>query len=138
MKEKLNFRRLLLATGLFVILLAQGCGDLHNSAKVIEVENASEFVVEHADAVILDVRRPTEYEKSHITGSVNLPVQDESFADKVAELDPSKKYIVHCSDNKFARWTIRRYQVSAAHNLMASKRKRMRHDAAIRRSLASR
>ncbi len=101
MNVNLDFRRLLLVTGLFIVLLAQGCGDLHNSATVIEVNNANEFVTEHEDAVILDVRRPTEYEESHITGSVNVPVQDEAFEDMVAKLDPNKKYIVHCSDNHY-------------------------------------
>ncbi len=101
MKEKLNFRRLLLVTGLFIVLLAQGCGDLHNSATVIEVNTVDEFVTENRDAVILDVRRPTEYEESHIPGSVNVPVQVESFEELVAKLDPRKKYIVHCTSNHF-------------------------------------
>ena len=101
MKEKLNFRRLLLVTGLFIVLLAQGCGDLHNSATVIEVSAVNDFVSEHEDAVILDVRRPNEYGESHIIGSVNVPVQDEYFEDMLAKLDPNKRYIVHCSDNHY-------------------------------------
>ena len=36
---------------------------------------------------------------SHITGSVNVDVQDESFEDLVAQLDPNKTYIVHCTKN---------------------------------------
>ncbi len=49
------------------------------------------------DAVILDVRTRSEFEESHITGAINVPVQDESFEDMVARLDPNKKYIVHCT-----------------------------------------
>ncbi len=79
MKKKLNIHGLLLATGLFIILLAQGCGDLHNSATVIEANNVNDFLTENEDAVILDVRKLTEYEESHIIGAVNVPVQDESF-----------------------------------------------------------
>ena len=101
MKMKVNIRRMLRATLLSLVLLAQGCGDLHNSAEVIEVNHVNAFVTEHEDAVILDVRRPSEYKESHITGSVNVPVQDESFEEMVARLDPSKKYIVHCSDNHY-------------------------------------
>ncbi len=97
MKEKLNFRRLPLVAGLFLVLLAQGCGDLHHSATDIEVKAANDFVTEHEDTVILDVRTGSEFEESHITGSVNVPVQDESFEDMVAKLDPNKKYIVHCT-----------------------------------------
>ena len=101
MKDNLNFRRLLLATGLFIVLLAQGCGDLHHSATDIDVKAANDFVMENEDAVILDVRTRSESEESHIAGSVNVPVQDESFEDMVAELDPNKKYIVHCTANHY-------------------------------------
>ena len=101
MKEKLNFRRLLLVAGLFIVLLAQGCGDLHHSATDIEVKAANDFVTEHEDTVILDVRTRSEFEESHITGSVNVPVQDESFEDMVAKLDPNKRYIVHCTANHY-------------------------------------
>ena len=54
-----------------------------------------------ADAVILDVRTRKEFEESHITGSVDVPVQNESFEDMVAKLDPNKKYIVHCTANHY-------------------------------------
>ena len=84
MKKKDNIRKLLRATGLSLVLLAQGCGDLHNSAEVIEVNNVNAFITEHEDAVILDVRRPNEYKESHITSSVNVPVQDKSFEEMVA------------------------------------------------------
>ena len=81
--------------------MAQGCGDLHNSAKIIEANNVTVFLAENEDAVILDVRKLTEYEESHIVGAVNVPVQDESFEDMVAKLDPNRKYIVHCSANHY-------------------------------------
>ena len=101
MKETLTIRNLLLVTGLFIISLAQACGGLHHSAPDIEVNAASDFVAEHEDAVILGVRTPTEFEGSHIAGSVNVPVQDESFEDQVAKLDQNKTYIVHCTANHY-------------------------------------
>ena len=101
MKEKLNNCRPLLLTGLFIAMLARGCDDLHNSATVIDVNAAHDFVTEHEDAVILDVRRPSEFEESHITGSVNVPVHDESFEGMVNKLDPNKKYVVHCTKNHY-------------------------------------
>ena len=82
-------------------MLARGCDDLHNSATVIDVNAAHDFVTEHEDAVILDVRRPSEFEESHITGSVNVPVHDESFEGMVTKLDPNKKYVVHCTKNHY-------------------------------------
>jgi len=101
MKEKLKFRGLLLVACLFIGLFVQGCGDLHHSATDIEVNAANDFVIQHEDAVILDVRTRTEFEDSHIAGSVNVPVQDEAFEDMLAKLDPNKKYIVHCTANHY-------------------------------------
>ncbi len=101
MKEQVNISRIHLLTGLFVAMLTLGCDESQNSVTVIEVNAAKEFVAEHEDAVILDVRKPIEFEESHITGAVNVPVQDESFEDMLAKLDPNKKYIVHCTKNHF-------------------------------------
>lgn len=99
MKEKSNISRLILLIGLFTVLSAEGGDDIQRSVTVIEVNAANDFVTEHEDAVILDVRTPIEFEMSHITGSVNVDVQDESFEDMVAKLDSSKMYIVHCTKN---------------------------------------
>ena len=99
MKEKFYFTRLILLIGLSTILSAHAADDIRNSASDIEVNAAKEFVSEHDDAVILDVRTPTEFEMSHITGSLNVDVQDESFEEMVAQLDPNKRYIVHCTRN---------------------------------------
>ena len=99
MKQLIDSSRLYLLIGLFAVLSVQAGEDTQSAATVIEANAASDFVSEHEDAVILDVRTPFEYEMSHITGSVNVDVQDASFEDKVAGLDPNKKYIVHCAKN---------------------------------------
>jgi rhodanese-related sulfurtransferase len=84
---------------LLAVSLAQADGDSQDSVTTIEANAAKEFVARHDNAVIMDVRTPVEYEMSHITGSVNVNVQDEFFEDMVAALDPSKTYIVHCIKN---------------------------------------
>lgn len=94
-----NKRKLLLLAGLFVVIVALEYNHFPSSATGIDVIAANEFAIEHEDAVILDVRRPVEFEKSQVPGSVNVPVQDDSFEDMVATLDPDKKYIVHCTKN---------------------------------------
>ena len=85
--------------GLLAVSLAQASDDGQNTVTAIEVNAANEFVARHENAVIMDVRTPVEYEMSHITGSVNVNVQDESFEDMVVALDPDKTYIVHCTKN---------------------------------------
>ena len=99
MKEKSSFPGLLIIAGLLSVSLALADDDGQVSVTTIEVNAAKDFVARHEAAVILDVRTPVEYEMSHIPGAVNVNVQDESFEDMVAALDPNKTYIVHCTKN---------------------------------------
>jgi len=99
MKQKRSFSQLLLVASLLAAAFVQADGDIEDAVISIEVNAARNFVARHEDAVIVDVRTPLEYEMSHITGSVNVDVQDESFADRVKALDPDKTYIVHCTKN---------------------------------------
>ncbi len=99
MEEKSSFSGLLILVGLLAVSLVQADDDGQDSVTTIEVKAAKDFVARHDNAVIMDVRTPVEYEMSHITGAVNVNVQDESFQDMVVTLDPNKAYIVHCTKN---------------------------------------
>ena len=99
MKEKSYFSGLLILVSLLAVSFAQAGDDGQVSVTAIEVIAAKDFIARHENGVILDVRTPLEYEMSHITGAVNVSVQDESFQDMVVALDPSKTYIVHCTRN---------------------------------------
>jgi rhodanese-related sulfurtransferase len=65
----------------------------------IEVTDAKEYVARHDNAIIMDVRTPVEYDMSHITGAMNVNVQDDDFESMVAGLDKDKTYLVHCTKN---------------------------------------
>jgi rhodanese-related sulfurtransferase len=65
----------------------------------IDVNGAREYVGSSDDAVIMDVRTPAEYDMSHIPDAINLNVQDDAFAEMVADLDRDDTYIVHCTKN---------------------------------------
>ncbi len=99
MKEKSSLSGLLIIAGLLAVSLAEADDDGQVSVTTIEVNAAKDFVARHENAIIMDVRTPVEYEMSHITGAVNVNVQDESFQDMVVALDPNKTYIVHCTKN---------------------------------------
>ncbi len=74
--------------------------DAENAATAtIKVTAAQNYVRTHEDAIVIDVRTPAEYEFSHITGALNVNVQDDAFAEMAATLDPDKTYIVHCTKN---------------------------------------
>jgi len=98
-KEKFAFSGLLILASLFAASLPQANDDVQDSVTAIDVNAAKEFVARNENAVIMDVRTPNEYEISHITGSVNVNVQDVSFKNMVIALDPNKTYIVHCTKN---------------------------------------
>ena len=99
MKEKFYYSGLLILAGLLAATLAQADDNNQELVAAIEVNAAREFVASNENAVIMDVRTPIEYVDSHITGAVNVSVQDESFQKTVIALDPSKTYIVHCTKN---------------------------------------
>jgi phage shock protein E len=46
--------------------------------------------------VVLDVRTQKEFEAGHIPGAVNIDVNAPDFPEKVAKLEKSKTYLVHC------------------------------------------
>ncbi len=99
MKQQHDFSRLFLLMGLFTMLPALGADDTQKPVTAIEVNAAKEFVAEHDNVVILDVRTPIEYDMSHIPGSANVDVQDESFEEMLSQLDRDKTYIVQCTKN---------------------------------------
>jgi rhodanese-related sulfurtransferase len=47
-------------------------------------------------ALILDVRTPDEIAEGHLEGALFVDFMADDFREKVAELDKSADYIVHC------------------------------------------
>ncbi len=76
------------------------CGvPAHDREEVIDALAALELVPDEYEqrkdkVVLLDVREPHEYEISRIPGSVLVPLG--TLPERLAELDGSKEYVVHC------------------------------------------
>lgn len=66
------------------------------STKNVGVEEFDKLRSEK-NAVVLDVRTEKEFKAGHIPGAINLDFQSPDFQKKVAELDKSKTYLVHCA-----------------------------------------
>jgi len=47
--------------------------------------------------VVLDVRTAQEFNQGHVPGAVNVDISDPQFKTKIAALDKSKTYLVHCA-----------------------------------------
>src|SRR5262249_32564476 len=61
--------------------------------------DVAEFDKLRADknSVVLDVRSKKEFDAGHIPGAVNIDVNSPDFDEKVAKLDKTKSYLVHCA-----------------------------------------
>ncbi|MGC3953710.1 MAG: rhodanese-like domain-containing protein [Propionicimonas sp.] len=56
-----------------------------------------------ADAVVIDVRTPTEFAEGHLQGATNIDLQSGSFEQQVGELATDASYLVYCrSGNRSA------------------------------------
>jgi adenylyltransferase/sulfurtransferase len=62
------------------------------SLEILPTEFAD--IAEKPDVVLLDVREPHEFEINSIPGAVLIP--KDTLPDKLAELDETKEYVVHC------------------------------------------
>jgi phage shock protein E len=49
---------------------------------------------------VLDVRTPVEFMTGHLTQARNLNVNNDEFAQQIAQLDTSKTYVVYCRSGK--------------------------------------
>ena len=84
----------LLAIGLFAPQLP--AADSKASVKNVGVEEFDKLRAEK-NTVVLDVRTADEFKTAHIPGAINLDFQSPDFQKRVAELDKSKTYLVHCA-----------------------------------------
>lgn len=56
-----------------------------------------------ADAVVIDVRTPAEYDAGHLQGAQNINVESSDFAAEVGALPKDQTYVVYCrSGNRLA------------------------------------
>lgn len=52
------------------------------------------------DIVVIDVRTSEEYREGHLRGALLIDVKDETFKEKIAELDKTRDYYVYCRSGK--------------------------------------
>ena len=63
----------------------------------VDVDKAAELLSGEAKVAVLDVRTPEEFADGHLEGATNIDFNAEGFEAKVAKLDRSKPYLVHCA-----------------------------------------
>ncbi len=65
---------------------------LEGVSSLTDYEEAEQY--DPASAILLDVRTPREFERGHLPGAVNIPV--DSLRDRLGELDPNKEILEYC------------------------------------------
>jgi phage shock protein E len=63
----------------------------------LDAQQANEWLEANPQTVVLDVRTPEEYRMGHIKKAQNINLYDAKFVNKLAALDRSKPYVVHCA-----------------------------------------
>lgn len=58
--------------------------------------DASTYLSENPEAVILDVRTPEEFAEGHLEGAVNIDFYAANFQDTLSQLDTGEDYVVYC------------------------------------------
>ncbi len=85
---------------LSIFLLLTGCMYLRpkqNSMSDLSQNDWANALVEHPEAVILDVRTEDEFESGHIPNALNIDLRmGTGFIDEVNALDKKKSYYVYC------------------------------------------
>ena len=96
-----------------LLVLAPGCN--RGSASVTGTPAVTDLTVpafaekmDDRGVVILDVRTPAETAEGKIPGAREIDFRAPDFADRIAELDPKKTYLVYCrSGNRSGQATQR-------------------------------
>lgn len=57
-------------------------------------------MIESGERTVIDVRTPGEFEQAHVVGAVNINLDGPDFADRIAELDADKPYLVYCQSGR--------------------------------------
>ena len=76
--------------------------DVQTDTKIqhIDVMGAQKLISDHSDLIILDVRSPEEYSQGSLPNAINMDVRATDFSSRLAAMDQSKPYLVHCQSGK--------------------------------------
>ena len=90
---------------LIILPLITGCGG--ENYKHLTHEEAQRLIAADQNVIVLDVRKPDEYEKKHIPNAVLLPIEELRAGNFSALPDKNQTIIIYC-------WTGRRAEDAAA------------------------
>lgn len=93
-----HFTNTLLLAFFLMVFFACSAPQPESQAK-ISIADASELIADNKSVIVLDVRTPAEFETGHIQNAVNIDINSDDFAQRVALLDRDTTYVIHCAAN---------------------------------------
>lgn len=64
---------------------------------IVDVQQAQAILDDpNRSIIVLDVRKPDEFDEGHLEGAKLIDVTDDSFTEKIAGLDQGREYLVYC------------------------------------------
>ncbi len=89
---RLFFTAAIFFAAAIVLYAGEGIGTLRadDFFQTYEADKAS------GDAVVIDVRTPSEFSQGHAPGALNIDYYANDFADQLNQLDKSKNYFIYC------------------------------------------
>lgn len=79
---------------MMTMVLAVACNS--QNAQKLKPTEFNDKIKNTANAVILDVRTPEEFDQGFIANAVNIDYRGDNFQSEIAKLDKSKTYFVYC------------------------------------------
>jgi phage shock protein E len=103
--QESRVKRVAMALAVFLGVGGVGAADASSASPVkhVSAAEAQKLMVDNK-IVVLDIRTPEEFKAGHIAGATNIDFLATGFEQKLAALDKSKMYLVHCaSGNRSAQ-----------------------------------
>lgn len=93
---------ILTAIVILILFLLKARSIKNKGSRAFENVDPEEFkeLMKQQNSVVLDVRTPNEIAGGKITGAIEMDALQSDFKKKLAELDPSKTYLVYCRSGR--------------------------------------
>lgn len=76
----------------------------------LSARQAAEWLRQHPETQVLDVRSESEFAAGALPGAVNLPFRDPEFDDKASKLDRAVPVLVYCAGGYRSRKAVAKLQ----------------------------
>ncbi len=89
-----NFLKILLT-----LMLSVSLGQAQQKGRTVtnlSPAQAAQAIKKNPEIIIIDIRTPAEFTKSHLPNARNIDFKSPDFEKKIAQLDRNKTYLMHC------------------------------------------